>query len=84
MQRSMDASQRAQVREIVAEILELDPEEILPASHFREDHGADSMSLIDILGSLEKEFDVSIDETELARMVSLDGVLAVLADAEAA
>ncbi|MBO2458325.1 acyl carrier protein [Actinomadura violacea] len=81
MQRSADPIVRAQVRAVIAEILELEPEEITPDGLFREDHGADSMTLIDILGSLEKEFDVAIGEGELTRMVNLDGVLAVLTDA---
>ncbi|GAA0624868.1 hypothetical protein GCM10010174_50150 [Kutzneria viridogrisea] len=75
---------RAKVKEIVCEILEIDPEEMTGESLFKEDHGADSMGAIEILSSLERTLGVDIDQSELARMVNLDGVIAVVAEAMAA
>ena len=69
---------RTMVKEIVCEILEIDPSEMTGTSLFKEDHGADSMGSIEILSSLEKKFGVDIDQSELARMVNLDNVVAVV------
>ncbi|KAB2339673.1 MULTISPECIES: acyl carrier protein [Actinomadura] len=70
----------AKMRDIVCEILELDPDEVTDDSLFKEDHGADSMGTIEILALLEKEYGVVIDEAELIRMVNLSGVYAVVAE----
>ncbi|MGW6283454.1 acyl carrier protein [Streptomyces sp. NPDC055107] len=72
---------RAQVKEIVCDILEIDPEEISDSSLFKEDFGADSLRSIEILSALEKAFGVTIDQAEMARMVNLDGTYAVVAEA---
>lgn len=71
---------KSQLRDIVCEILEIDPGQITDDSSFN-DHDADSMGMIEILAVLEKTYNVSIDETELIRMVNLSGVYAVVASA---
>lgn len=70
-----------ELREIIAEVLEIEPEEMTETSLFIEDHEADSLRAIEILASLEKEFKVVIDQSELARMVNLQGVYEVVAEA---
>ncbi|MBD2892451.1 acyl carrier protein [Spirillospora sp. NPDC000708] len=71
---------RAKVKEIVCDILELETEEVTETSLFVEEHGADSMRAIEILASLEINFGVVIDQSELERMVNLAGVYEVLGD----
>lgn len=71
---------REKIKEIVCDILELEEDEVTDTSLFREDHDADSLRAIEILASLEKEFKVVIDQSELARMVNLQGVYEVIAD----
>jgi acyl carrier protein len=75
---------RAKVKEIVCEILEINPEEMTGTTLFKEDHGADSMGAIEILSSLERVLGVDIDQDELARMVNLDNVVAIVDEALAA
>ncbi|MEU7134359.1 acyl carrier protein [Streptomyces sp. NPDC046261] len=72
------AEQRAQIKEIVCEILEIEAAEVTDTSLFKEDHNADSLGAIEILSSLERTFDIEIDQAELTRMVNLDGVVAVV------
>jgi acyl carrier protein len=74
----LDQSRRATIKEIVCEILEIEPAELTDTSLFNEDHGADSMGAIEILSSLERTFGIEIDQAELTRMVNLDGVVAVV------
>lgn len=71
---------KSQLRDIVCEILEIDPGQITDDSSFN-DHDADSMGMIEILAVLEKTYNITVDETELIRMVNLSGVYAVVATA---
>ncbi|MGW7362910.1 acyl carrier protein [Streptomyces sp. NPDC054841] len=80
---ALTEEQRAKIKEIVCDILEIDPSEMTETSKFKEDHEADSMGAIEILSSLEREIGVDIDQSELARMVNLEGIFAVVHDAKA-
>jgi len=81
---TIDETQKSQIKEIVSEILEIDPAEMTDTSLFKEDHDADSLGAIEILSALERTFGVEIDQAELTRMVNLEGVIAVVAEAAAA
>lgn len=74
--------QKKIVKEIICEILELEPDELSDTSLFVDDHGADSLRAIEILAKLETVLGVTIDQTELARMTNLENVYAVLQSAE--
>ncbi|MFI9629748.1 acyl carrier protein [Streptomyces sp. NPDC052042] len=78
---TVTAERQEQIREIVCDILELEPEEVTEESLFKEEHNADSLRAIEILASLEKNFSIVIDQSELGRMVNLKGVYAVVSDA---
>ncbi|PRY38068.1 acyl carrier protein [Umezawaea tangerina] len=78
---TLDENQRAQIKEIVSEILEIDPAEMTATSLFKEDHDADSLGAIEILSALERTFGIEIDQAELTRMVNLDGVVTVVEEA---
>ncbi|MFD7500676.1 acyl carrier protein [Streptomyces sp. NPDC001700] len=72
---------RETIKEIVTDILEIDPDEVTETSLFKEEHDADSLRAIEILAALEKTFNVVIDQSELGRMVNLEGVYEVVSDA---
>jgi len=67
-----------EIREIIAEVLELDPDEIRDTSHFTEDHGADSLRVIEILARLEKTYQTDIPQKELDNMTNLTAVYHVV------
>ena len=74
------AIDRERIAELVSEILEIDRAEISETSLFKDDHGADSLRAIEILASLEREFRIEIDQSNLARMVNLRGIFEVVAE----
>jgi acyl carrier protein len=78
---STDEARLQKIREIIAEHLEVNPEDLSDTSLLVEDHGADSLARIDILAALEKEFSVTIDQDDLERMVNVKGVYSVVAEA---
>lgn len=69
------------IKSLVSEILEIDEDELTANSLFNEDHGADSLRVIEILATLERSFNITIDQNDLGRMVNLDGVYTVVAEA---
>ncbi|MCT2587393.1 acyl carrier protein [Actinophytocola gossypii] len=75
------AARAAEIKAVVARVLEVDEDAVGPADHFVDDLGADSMKLIELLANLEIEFDVEVDSAEFERLVSLDGVYDVLSNA---
>lgn len=69
------------IKEIVCDILEIEEDEVTQTSLFKEDHNADSLRAIEILAALEKQFGVVINQSELPRMVNIEGVYKVVAEA---
>lgn len=69
---------RDEIKAIVCDILELDPEVLTDTSLLKEDHDADSLRAIEILAALERSFDLVIAQSELSRMVNLEGIYAVV------
>lgn len=77
---TMDPETRTAIKDLVCDILEIEPDEVTDTSLFKEDHEADSLRAIEILAALEKRFKVTIDQAELSRMVNLEGIHAVLTE----
>ena len=61
-----------EVRSIIAEIAEMEEEEIKGDSNFVEDLGFDSMMALEILARLEKQYKIKIPEEELVKLVDLN------------
>ncbi|HAA86133.1 MAG TPA: acyl carrier protein [Kosmotogaceae bacterium] len=63
------------VKEIIAEQLGLELEEIKLDSRFVEDLGADSLDLVDLVMKLEDEFEVSIDDEKASNLRTVKDAL---------
>lgn len=75
---------RDEIKAIVSNILDIEPDDMTLTSSFKDDHDADSLLAIEILASLEKTFKITIPQEELSRMANLEGVYTVMAEAIAA
>jgi acyl carrier protein len=64
----------AELREIVAEVLEIDTDELTDTGDFVEEYEADSLRSIEILSRLEKKYQLEIPQEELAEMRNLNSV----------
>ncbi len=53
------------LKNIIAEVLNVDPEEVKPETTFVDDLGADSLDILQIIMGIEEEFDIEIP-TEVA------------------
>ena len=65
----------ADVRKIVADILETDPQAIDPDAQLVEDLGMDSMMALEILATIEKRFKIKIPEESLPKMTTLNRII---------
>jgi acyl carrier protein len=70
---------KEELREIVAEVLELETWELTDTGDFVEEYGADSLRAIEILARIEKRYSVEIPQKELPNMKDLDAVYGVVA-----
>lgn len=52
--------------EIICNYVEVEPEQITPESRFMEDLGFTSFDFMSMLGELEDEFDIEVDQQEAA------------------
>ncbi|HEU4421984.1 MAG TPA: acyl carrier protein [Pilimelia sp.] len=67
-----------ELRELVAEVLEVEPEELSDSGDFVEDYEADSLRAIEILARIDKRYKVEIPQAELPELRNLKAVHAAL------
>ncbi len=60
-----------EVKEVVAEQLNVDPSEIKEDSKFAEDLGADSLDVVELVMALEEKFDIEIPDSDAESIVTV-------------
>ena len=68
------------MREIIAEQLNCDEGEINVDTSFKDDLGADSLDLFELVMALEEEYDVEIPSDDLAELNTVGDVINYLKD----
>jgi acyl carrier protein len=63
------------VKKIIAEKLSVDVEEVVPAASFVDDLGADSLDLVELIMSMEEEFDIEISDEDAEKLVTFQDVI---------
>lgn len=59
------------VKKIIAEKLSVDLEEVVPEASFVDDLGADSLDLVELIMSMEEEFDIEISDEKAEELVTV-------------
>ena len=59
------------VKKIIAEKLSVDLNEVVPEASFVDDLGADSLDLVELIMSMEEEFDIEIDDEDAEKMLTV-------------
>ena len=65
---------------IISGQLGVDESEIKVDSHLQEDLDADQLSIADLLVAVEKEFDVSLDQKQTAKISTVGDILNLITD----
>lgn len=68
----------ADLRELVATILEVEPNTIDEQASFVKDLGMDSMMALEVLASIEKKYKIIIPEETLAKFTSLSQTVKIV------
>ena len=63
------------LRELLSEQLEIDKEKITPDTHIVEDLGADSLDVVELLMSLEDEYDITITDDAVRELYTVREVV---------
>lgn len=63
------------IQEIIAEQLNLDVSEIKPESTFKDDLGADSLDLFELVMALEDEYSVEIPSEDLEHITTVQAIM---------
>ena len=68
------------IRDLVAQILETDPNQIDANAHFVKDLGMDSIMALEILAGIEKKYRIVIPEETLPKFTSLSQTATIVKD----
>lgn len=63
------------IKEIIADKLSLDADEITMESSFADDLGADSLDIVELIMALEDEFDMEIPDEEAEKISTVSDVV---------
>ncbi len=66
------------VKGIIAEQLNISESEISPESNFKDDLGADSLDLFELVMSLEEEYGIEIPSEDLEKILVVNDVIEYL------
>ena len=66
------------IKEMVADSLGVDAETITEETSFKEDLGADSLDLFELVMALEEEYDVEIPTEDLEQIATVGGVISYI------
>ena len=61
-----------EIKALVAEVIESEPDKIDPEAKFIEDLGMDSMMALEILAGIEKKYKITIPEDHLPKFTTLN------------
>lgn len=70
------------LKKIIAEVLNVDPEEITPETTFIEDLGADSLDVFQIVMGLEDEFDIEIPAEKVEKITTVGEAVNLIKDSK--
>lgn len=66
------------LKEIIAEQLGVSQDEVKAESNFKDDLGADSLDLFELVMSLEEEYEVEIPSEDLEKIATVNDVMEYL------
>jgi acyl carrier protein len=69
------ASIAERVKQIVAEQLGVDEDQVTPEASFMEDLGADSLDTVELVMALEEEFDIEISDEDAEKIQTVQDAI---------
>ncbi|MCD4713868.1 MAG: acyl carrier protein [Clostridiales bacterium] len=66
------------VKALLVEELDLDENEVTLESNIREDLGADSLDMVDLIMSIEDAFDIKVEESDTASIKTVGDIVSYI------
>ncbi len=63
------------IKELIAEKVGVDPEEISMETSFADDLEADSITLFELVMAIEDEFDIEVDDESIEKIVTVGDIV---------
>jgi len=63
------------LKEVAAEVLSVDPDQVTETARFKEDLDADSLDLVELVMGLEERFDIQVPEEDLEGVTTVGQAL---------
>lgn len=63
------------IRAILVEELNVEEENVKPESKIKDDLGADSLDLFELINKVEDEFDVSVEEDDYDKLITVGNMV---------
>ena len=69
---------RAEVKRLIANVTEREPEEIPDTAHFMDELGVDSLMAMEVMIAVDKKFKIDIPEEEFNKATNVDESVAMV------
>ena len=69
---------RTEVKRLIAEVTEREPEEITNTALFADELGVDSLMAMEVMVAVDKKYKINIPEDEFAKIKNVDDTVAVV------
>ncbi|AEE91337.1 MAG: acyl carrier protein [Tepidanaerobacter acetatoxydans] len=71
----MDAEVLDKIKQIIADQLSIDEDEVVPDASFIDDLGADSLDIVELIMAFEEEFDIEIPDEDAEKIKTVQNVI---------
>ncbi len=68
------------LRDIIVDVLSVNPDEVKPDTKFIDDLGADSLDIYQIIMGVEEELDIEVNEEDAEKIVTVQDALDMIND----
>ena len=68
------------LRDIIVDVLSVNPDEVKPDTKFIDDLGADSLDIYQIIMGVEEELDIEVNEEDAEKIVTVQDALEMIND----
>lgn len=68
------------VKELIADQLDVDADSVVTGANIQDDLGADSLDVVDLVMSLEEEFDIEIPDEAVANIKTVGDIVKYIED----
>ncbi len=72
------------VRKLIAEKLEVDYQDVVPQASLIDDLGADSLALVELIMTMEEEFDIEVPDDDAERLITVENAISYIKEKTAA